>query len=96
MKRSRRFKAITVVAALCAWGLIFELCRIPWVQNNLLTGTSASSTFWVWERPKDVLPGISYTFDSVGMRKQIGNAAIIVLIAGGLTLYLLRREEPSA
>ncbi len=95
VKRSTRFVAIAVVAAICAWSLFFELCNVPWILTYPPTGFSMPTAYWVWERPKDIKGGVVYTFDSVGMLKQIGNAAIIVLIAGGLTFLLLRWRGPT-
>lgn len=95
MKRSTRFIAITVLAGICAWGLFLELCNVPWQRSHPQIGVSWTVHFWVWERPKDIPGNMVHTFDSVGMREKVGNAAIIVLIGGGLTFLLLRWKAPT-
>ena len=92
MKRSTRLVAIALLAALCVWSLFFVLCRVPWILTYRPTGFSMPTEFWVWERPKDIPGGTVYTFDSVGMLKQVGSWVISFLVAGGLTLLLLRRK----
>lgn len=95
MKKSTRIVAIAVLAALCAWGVFFGLCKVPWQRTDLQIGTPMTVEFWVWERPKDVPGKIVHTFDSVGMRKQVRDVVISFLIVCGLTMVLLRWKPPT-